>query len=372
VKIALVQTYPVYHDGVAIEEWLGRHGREQWMAEYLAGLGHEVEFWAVDDKERESLRPAPGGQAYVFRAFIPDSRRGPSRRHRSAALLEHARRFRADVHILKGVDGGVGRRLLAAYLVPEGRGFAFICGGGARGRYVPEAKFVFYEAEAQRTLLLAPRRRPWRAPRPAGRLIFLPKAVDTDLFTPGPAGPKDWDLIGACRLVNRLKNLDAVGCLGRRFRLAVAGSGPDEARLKRKYPEVDWLGLVPFRDLPRVFHRARAFFHTGVREFWPRAVPEAMACGLPVVAFSGKITRQVVPADCGLLVRPGDLLPAVTDLLGDEERLRSMGRRARAFVEGRMDRTSCRGPLDEMLKSWTVGGEGAPDPRRAGEVLRDR
>ncbi len=348
-KIALVQSYPVYHDGVPLTEWLERQGREQGMAGYLAGLGHEVEFWSVDRVRADSARSSEGG-TYFFRTFPPDGQKGMTRNHGSSALLEHARRFEADLHLIKGVDGGVGRHLLGHYLVPEGREYALMCGGSSYGRFVPEAGFVFYQSEAQRDLLQAPRWRLWRTAVPARKLIFLPKAVDTDLFAPGPDGPKEWDVIVACRLVNRLKNLDALGPLSRHFRVAVAGTGPDEARLKEKYRDVEWLGLVPYRALPGIFRRARLCFHPGLREYVPRVVPEAMACGLPVIAFSGMIAPETVPRECGLLLPARSWTGLVADLLADETRLGSMGRTARAWVEGRMGRASFREALDEMLK----------------------
>lgn len=356
-KIALVQSYPVYHDRVPTGEWLERQGREQGMAGYLAGLGHEVEFWAVDRERTGSARSSSGG-AYVFRTFRPDSGDGPTRGHWSSALVEHARRFAADIHMIKGVDGGMGRRLLADFLVPERRGFAFMLGGGTYSRMVPMAAFVLYQSEAQRDRLQAPRWRLWRRAVPAGKLIFLPKAVDTDLFTPCPEVPKEWDIVIACRLVRKIKNLDVIGRLSRRFRIAVAGTGPDEARLRDLYRDVDWLGLIPFRALPGVFRRARLCFHTGLREYVPRVVPEAMACGLPVAAFSGLIAPETVPPECGLLLPARSWIDPVADLLADEDRRRSMGRAAREWVKSQMGPASFKGALDEMLARYRPAGEG--------------
>lgn len=80
-RFAFVHAYPVYHDGVSTEEWLTRVLQEQWMAEDLARLGHEVEYWAVG-AERED-RPMPKAEAplYVFRQFPPDRRAGRTRTH---------------------------------------------------------------------------------------------------------------------------------------------------------------------------------------------------------------------------------------------------------------------------------------------------
>ena len=62
------------------------------------------------------------------------------------------------------------------------------------------------------------------------------------------------------------------------------------------------------------------------------SVVEAMSNSLPVVASSTGATPELIDADCGILVRPGDdagLARAIAALLSDSERARTLGARGR-------------------------------------------
>ena len=93
----------------------------------------------------------------------------------------------------------------------------------------------------------------------------------------------------------------------------------------------------------------------------PNAVLEAMAAGLPVVAArSGAVPEMVTDGVCGRIVEPGDddgLLTAITDLLDDPERRRSMGAAAQ---RRQRDRYDMRRAVDELLE---VLRRAATDPR---------
>lgn len=349
-RVALIQSYPIYHDGVGTAEWLSLNSREVGMAAHLARAGHDVEFWAVGEREEEMSLPGRDEPLFPLRVFPPRRLGGRTRDHFSPALLARAERFRADLHVLKGINGGVGVHLLRRYAVPECRDFVFILGGGHYSRYVPRARCVFYQTEQQRCWLERPGKRFWRMAVPSERLVFLPRAVDTEMFSPADDAAKEWDVLVACRLINRLKNLDVLGLLGRRFRVAVAGSGPDEDRLRKKYPHVTWLGRVPHHELPRVFRGARLFMHTGVREVLPRVIAEALSCGIPVVAFAGVVTPEVVPSRCGILVPARDFLRPIAVLLEDGQARRSMGRKAREHAIAHLGRAAFQAPLEEMLR----------------------
>jgi alpha-1,3-rhamnosyl/mannosyltransferase len=80
------------------------------------------------------------------------------------------------------------------------------------------------------------------------------------------------------------------------------------------------LGWVP--DLVPVYQGASAVVVTSRHEGFGLPAVEAMACGVPVVAFANSATSEVV-ADGGLLVPDGDvalLADALADVLGSERR----------------------------------------------------
>ena len=79
--------------------------------------------------------------------------------------------------------------------------------------------------------------------------------------------------------------------------------------------------------------------HLSRREGLPRALPQALAAGKPVVAFDCDGAREVcISEETGYLIPPGDLeqLSARLSALLKEEELRSrLGTRGRDFVKER-------------------------------------
>ena len=158
----------------------------------------------------------------------------------------------------------------------------------------------------------------------------LPKTIDTDRFAPRPA-EKRYDVIATSRLTP-YKKFDEIAALAERHRVAVIGDGPQAARLRARFPKVEWLGHVPNAQVPGLLAQARIFFHAGRRDYFPRAIPEAMACGLPVAAFDDRIGPDVIPPACGVLVRDNDYAAKVAALLADPAACAAMGAAARAHV----------------------------------------
>lgn len=345
-RVAVVLTYPLYHNSpvMTAERWLGQPDRERIIAALMAQMGHQVELWAVgevgaDIEERD----------FKIRFFKPDKKSKKSKHHFSETLVIHARQFAADLHILKGVDGGVGNSLLQNYLEPSKRPFVFIIGGEYYSKYVPGAEIVFYETQLQKQMLQSPGWRFWRKKTPGENLVLMPKFIDTQVFCPMAQEPKEWDILIVGRLIPRYKNYDALDVLSRQFRVAVAGDGPEETRLRDRCPNVDWLGYIPNLQLPQYYNRSHLFMHTGLRDFYPRVIAEAMACGLPCIAFDRTIAPEVIPSDCGLLVQQYNFIPAISDLLKDKKRLRGMGLQARKHVLKQMGKEACKKALEEMF-----------------------
>jgi glycosyltransferase involved in cell wall biosynthesis len=133
-------------------------------------------------------------------------------------------------------------------------------------------------------------------------------------------------------------------------RLAVAGTGPDEARLAAKLAASrvphEWLGLVARDRLPAVLASHGIFLFPSRYEGLGIALLEAMAAGLVPVASRIRGVTDVVVEDgkSGLLVSPGDCSAsarAVQRLLDDEKAWLAMSAAARErartqFSVGRM------------------------------------
>ena len=84
--------------------------------------------------------------------------------------------------------------------------------------------------------------------------------------------------------------------------LLIAGSGPDEARLKAQIARlglddrVRLLGRIAHEDLKNVYGAADLLVLASSREGWANVLLEAMACGTPVAATDIWGTREVVAA----------------------------------------------------------------------------
>ncbi len=327
-RIVFVLTYPAYHSVADPAEWLRWDNRDRRMPALLASLGADVELWGVGVQAAEHRSDAAFGAPYRIRLFARSGGGARSRDHYSDTLVAAARADPADLFVLIGTNGGAGYRLFDRALRPDARAFALIVGGDYWSRLVPHARLLFTESAVQEEALAAGG---WFRPRiPRARMERLPKTIDTDRFRPQPA-ERRWDVLSISR-VTRWKSFAEAGVLSRAHRVAVAGGGPDAARMARRYPAIDWLGHRPHGDIPGLLAQAGLYFHAGRRDYFPRAIPEAMACGRPVVGFADRLGADVIPEACGLRVTERDFRPLVAALLRDPLRMAQMGTAARAHV----------------------------------------
>ena len=96
-------------------------------------------------------------------------------------------------------------------------------------------------------------------------------------------------------------------------------------------------GLVPPTDIPSLVGVMDCLVHLSRREGLPRALPQAMAAGKPVVAFDCDGAGEVcINGETGVLIAPGDLaeLEDCLERLAKDEALRqSLGQAGQAFVK---------------------------------------
>jgi glycosyltransferase involved in cell wall biosynthesis len=177
----------------------------------------------------------------------------------------------------------------------------------------------------------------------AGRLELIPNGVPVDRFTPAASGePRDWDVIYVGRLSPE-KNIGALAEASRRLpglRVALVGSGRLEQELKEQFAaagcEADFLGSVPYVELPSLLRRASILVLPSRTEGRAKVVLEAMACGLPCVV--SRIPSFHDLAERGLVEtftpdRPDHFASVLRGLLGDTARRAKLGAAGRRYVE---------------------------------------
>ena len=118
-------------------------------------------------------------------------------------------------------------------------------------------------------------------------------------------------------------------------------------------------GLVPPQEIPRYVAAMDLLVHLSLREGLPRALPQALACGKPVVAFDVDGTREVcLDGETGLLVRAEDvnaLADAVIRLLQDAGLAHRMGAQGRELVKERFSEARMVQQLDELYRQlWAA------------------
>lgn len=119
------------------------------------------------------------------------------------------------------------------------------------------------------------------------RLLRWSHGVDLRLFK--PVEPLPLDLPRPVFLhVGRIsyeKNVEAFLRLDLPGSKLVYGVGPLLPKLREKYPDVHWRGVVSREALPAIYSAADAFVFPSHSETFGLVMLEAMACGAPVAAF---------------------------------------------------------------------------------------
>lgn len=171
----------------------------------------------------------------------------------------------------------------------------------------------------------------------ARRQVRRELGISDDAWVVGTVGRFDWNKnqVGLVRSMAPL--IDGVDD-GAHLVMVGAGPSMDDvqaaiATLKR--PErVHVLGQRT--DTERLMAAFDVFAMSSLSEGLPLVIPEAMACGLPVVATSvGGIPGAVASGETGYLVPAGDddaLRARLRDLMDDPEQARALGRAGRQLA----------------------------------------
>lgn len=349
-RIVFLQSYPIYHDLLSTSRWLSLENRDKWMPGILSNEGFKTELWATADQNLKTTYHHDQLGSYPIRLFEVTRRHRNTKFDYSEHLVDYALTNPPDLIFIKGVDGGSGTQLLENFILSKHIPFIFIVGGKFYNRYVPKADAIGYETSYQRNQLMKPG--PWSVHKkiPAEKLFHIPKSVDTRHFRPNPEIAKEVDVISLGRLISKYKNYDELGKLSTELKTVLIGDGPERDHLQRKFPHLIMPGYLAHEDLPDYLNKARLFFHSGMRDFYPRVLSEAMACGLPCVAFEEIITPDVLPLSCGLRVSTHNYVNPIKNLLQHPKKLHNYSRNARQYVVENQGISSSRNVMLAMLE----------------------
>ena len=175
---------------------------------------------------------------------------------------------------------------------------------------------------------------------PENLIRVFPNYVLTDVFTPGEEEPEPNRICYVGRL-HEQKNLMALlqACEGLEVELHLVGEGHLRADLQEQAALLDvrivLYGNLPHSELPAIIRQAAIFALVSHYEGHPKALLEAMACGVPVLAANSPgVREQITHAETGWLVETDSrsIRHGIQHLLSSPQLRDSIGKNARNVV----------------------------------------
>ena len=353
-RIAVItETYPPEVNGVALTV----HG----LVERMAADGHELMLVRPRQPGVSALPlPQPMDELLVAGAGLP---KYPGLRFGFPAGALLRRRFsawRPDA-VYVATEGPLGWSAVRAARrlgIPVATGFhtRFDAYAGAYGLGLLEPVVRHWlrrlHNSSGATVVPTEELRKWLERRGFHRVRVVARAVDTTLFDPARRdaglrarwGVPDGGL--AVIYLGRIaaeKNLElaiaAFRCIQLRqpdARFIWVGTGPEAERLHREHPDFHFAGLRLGEDLAAHFASADLFLFPSLTETFGNVTLEAMASGVPTVAFDyGAAHQHLRDGEHGRLIPFGNapgFIDAADELAADAPARRNMAKAARRMA----------------------------------------
>ncbi|MCE5203444.1 MAG: glycosyltransferase family 4 protein [Actinomycetia bacterium] len=204
------------------------------------------------------------------------------------------------------------------------------------------------------------------------RARAIPNAPDAEMFRPAESRPERLFTVGYIGSKRYVKGLLAlIDIVGRHEDMAalLAGGGVAEravAQAAAGNGRIEVSGAFTYDETPSLYRRIDVSWvlydaHLGnVRTSFPVKVMESMACGLPVIVYSGTWTGDFVERNgVGIAIDPDDPASGEEALLRlkDEPGLaRAMGRRGRELIERELSWQHVSGTIVNAYETLTASG----------------
>jgi glycosyltransferase involved in cell wall biosynthesis len=336
------------------------------MARLLAGRGHRVRVLGIAPARNPmDLGDEPGFETETLHAVRPRPRR---RKGRPLGLLDVValwRDARRSAQVRKAVERLSelfrAARPGAVIIVTQVWAMEWVRLADTAGHTVIGMSHESYEysrmssrfrrveqyyAEADRLLLLTQEDADRWIKRGLNNVGFMPNPLP---MMPGTPSPRTEKVVASVGRLDDQKGIDmlldawaeaAPQVPG--WRLRLYGTGELEAELRAQCTalglddSVEWMGQTD--DVVGALHGASLFVQSSRGEGFPLALMEAMACGLPCVAFDcAPGVHEIVQDEIdGLLAGPGnvsELARRLVRMILDDELRDTMGERARTNVQ---------------------------------------
>ncbi|MDP2950915.1 MAG: glycosyltransferase family 4 protein [bacterium] len=177
------------------------------------------------------------------------------------------------------------------------------------------------------------------------KIALIPNYIDTDLFKPLSNITKEPNFVCYVGRLSKEKNvsalIEAISGLPQ-AKLYIAGGGPLKGELQKQVIDlgvkerVVFLGKVPNEHLPQLLNKCEVFALPSLYEGNPKALLEAMACGLPCLASDIEGINEIIKHNQnGLLVAASkdEIRQALSLLFKDKALSERLAKQARATLE---------------------------------------
>ena len=178
-----------------------------------------------------------------------------------------------------------------------------------------------------------------------GKIFVVPNYVDYSIFKPIKVN-KNYDISYVGRgseeknvmlILNTLLSLKKEG-LSLRVLMIGSCSRKDTLRdfSKRNKLDVEWMGSIPNEKLPYYLNQSKIFILPSRYEGHPKALLEAMSCGLACIGTNVEGIRNVIKnMDNGLLSKSNikDLSHNIKLLISNKKLRKTIGKKAREYVK---------------------------------------
>jgi glycosyltransferase involved in cell wall biosynthesis len=176
----------------------------------------------------------------------------------------------------------------------------------------------------------------------SSKIRVIPNYVETNRFRPQPLNKNERFRIGFVGRLATEKNLLALlaSVRGLDVELCLVGYGPLHRELAQVSESMNinanFLGILPNQDLPRFLNSCDLFILPSLYEGHPKALLEAMACGLPVIGTRVSGIKELIrDGETGLLCEtdPDSMRASIQRALGDPDLCKKLGINARKYIE---------------------------------------
>ncbi len=131
------------------------------------------------------------------------------------------------------------------------------------------------------------------------KLEVIPNYVDIDIFHPNPEVEIRYDIIFIGRIANQKNIYNLLRAVYKEnLKILIIGLGPLKEKLVHEFRDkkenIFWLDNVKNQEIPNYMNKSKLFVLPSLYEGHPKALIEAMSCGMTVIASNVQGNSEII------------------------------------------------------------------------------